>query len=67
MHYVVLFPQNGDRIATIDSVMSLHPVYTRFETTSILSRDTDHSDDLTVTELKLEARQSLTLARPALP
>ena len=28
MHYVVLYPQNGDRIVTIDSVTSLHPVYT---------------------------------------
>jgi len=27
MHYVVLYPQNGDRIVTIDSVTSLHPVY----------------------------------------
>ena len=26
-HYVVLYPQNGDRIVTIDSVTSLHPVY----------------------------------------
>jgi len=29
MHYVVLYPQNGDRIATIDSVTSLHPMYTQ--------------------------------------
>ena len=27
MHYVVLYPQNGDRIVTIDSVTSLHPMY----------------------------------------
>jgi len=27
MHYVVLYPQNGDRIVTIDSVTSLHLVY----------------------------------------
>ena len=26
-HYVVLYPQNGDRIVTIDFVTSLHPVY----------------------------------------
>ena len=26
-HYVVLYPQNGDRIVTIDSVTSLRPVY----------------------------------------
>ena len=26
-HYVVLYPQNGDRIVTIDSVTSLHPMY----------------------------------------
>jgi len=27
-HYIVLYPQNGDRIVTIDSVMSLYPMYT---------------------------------------
>jgi len=27
-HYVVLYPQNGDRIVTIDSVTSFHPMYT---------------------------------------
>jgi len=26
-YYVVLYPQNGDRIVTIDSVTSFHPVY----------------------------------------
>ena len=26
-HYIVLCPQNGDRIVTIDYVTSLHPVY----------------------------------------
>jgi len=26
-HYVVLYPQNGDRIVTVDSVTLLHPVY----------------------------------------
>ena len=26
-HYVVLFPQNGNRIVTIDSVTSLYSVY----------------------------------------
>jgi len=26
-HYVVLYPQNGDRIVTIDSVTSFHPMY----------------------------------------
>jgi len=26
-HYVVLYPQNGDHIVNIDSVMSLHPMY----------------------------------------
>jgi len=25
-HYIVLYPQNGDRIVTIDSVTSLHPI-----------------------------------------
>jgi len=27
-HHVVLYPQNGDRIATIDSVTSIHPMCT---------------------------------------
>jgi len=27
-HYVKLYPQNGDRIVTIDSVVSDHPMYT---------------------------------------
>jgi len=27
MHYVMLYPQNGDRIVTIDSVTSLLPLY----------------------------------------
>jgi len=27
MHYVALYPQNGDRTVTIDFVTSLHPVY----------------------------------------
>ena len=26
MHYIVLYPQNGDRIVTTDSVMSLRPL-----------------------------------------
>ena len=26
MHDVVLYPQNGDRIVTIDSVTSFHPI-----------------------------------------
>jgi len=26
-HYAMLYPQNGDRIVTIDFVTSLHPVY----------------------------------------
>ena len=26
-HYIMLYPQNGDRIVTIDSVTSLHPMY----------------------------------------
>jgi len=26
-HYVVLYPKNGDRIVTIDSVTPLHPMY----------------------------------------
>jgi len=30
MHNIVLYPQNGDRIVTIDSVTSLHPMYNFF-------------------------------------
>ena len=26
-HYAKLYPQNGERIVTIDSVTSVHPVY----------------------------------------
>jgi len=26
-HYIMLYPQNGDRIVTIDSATSLHPMY----------------------------------------
>jgi len=29
--YVVLYPQNGDPIVTIDYVTSRHPVYTVYE------------------------------------
>ena len=32
-HCVVLYPQNGDRIVTIDSVTSLHPMYTVYYNT----------------------------------
>jgi len=32
MHYVVLYPQNGDRIMTIVSVTSLYPVYSLRQT-----------------------------------
>jgi len=28
MHHIVLYPQNGDRIVTIEYVTSLHPMYT---------------------------------------
>jgi len=27
MHHIVLYPQNGDRIVTTDSVTSLHTMY----------------------------------------
>jgi len=27
MHYIALYPQNGDLIVTIESVTSLHPRY----------------------------------------
>ena len=26
-HYVISYPQNGDRIVTIDTATSLHPLY----------------------------------------
>ena len=26
-HYLILYPQNGDRIVTLDTVMSHHPIY----------------------------------------
>jgi len=28
-HYATLYPQNGERIVAIDSVTSIHPMYTR--------------------------------------
>jgi len=28
MHYIGLYPQNGDPIVTIDDVTSLHPIHT---------------------------------------
>jgi len=36
-HYIVLYPQNGDLIVTVDSVTSFHPVYrtTRDETSVV--------------------------------
>jgi len=30
MHYVVLYPQSGDRIVTIDSVTLLHRMYSAY-------------------------------------
>jgi len=30
-HYIVLYSQNGDRIVTIDSATSFHPVHILFE------------------------------------
>ena len=32
MHYIVLYPQNGDRIVTTDSVTSLLSMYIKHET-----------------------------------
>jgi len=29
MHYILLYPQNGDRIVTTDSVTSPHPMYSK--------------------------------------
>jgi len=49
----VLYPQNGDRIVTIDSVTSLHSVYTKQR----LLRLTQQNDQLMKTAL---ARQNLT-------
>ena len=43
--YTVLYPQNGARIVTIDSVTSLHPVYIRSELRSrtVLTKDVYYS------------------------
>ena len=35
-HYAMLYPQNGDRILTTDSVTSLHPMYCRTKTSRAL-------------------------------
>jgi len=34
MHYALLYPKNGDRIVTIDSVTSLHSTYSYGNTLS---------------------------------
>ena len=34
-HYAMLYPQNGDRIMAIDSVTSLHPLYTNTPVTQL--------------------------------
>ena len=48
MHYVVLYPQNGDRIETIDSVTSLHPMYTLLANQPISDGEaTDHCQKVT--------------------
>jgi len=41
----MLYPQNGDRIVTIDSVTSLHPMYIRSELRSrtVLTKDVYYS------------------------
>ena len=38
-HYDISYPQNGDRIVTIDPVTSLHPVYTREARTALKAVD----------------------------
>jgi len=35
-HYVVLYPQNGDRVVTIDAVTSLHPVYSSVDVHTVV-------------------------------
>ena len=39
-HYAMLYPQNGDRIVTIDSVTSLHPDSGSSDVTVIYVHDT---------------------------
>jgi len=39
-HYAKLYPQNDDRIVTIDSVTSLHPMYTQGDS-EVISFDID--------------------------
>ena len=41
-HYIMLYPQNGDRIVTINSVTSFHPIF------AALSRTEDHIADRTL-------------------
>ena len=41
-HYVVLHPQNGDRIVTMDSVTSLHSAYTNTMTSRWVTKTTLH-------------------------
>ena len=47
MHYIVLYPQNGDRIVTIDSVTSLHPIYLLHTSKPVLSAQCDAHTQIT--------------------
>ena len=47
MHYIVLYPQNGDCIVTIDSVTSLQPVYLLHTSKPVLSAQCDAHTQIT--------------------
>jgi len=47
MYYIVLYPQNGDRIVTIDAVTSFHPMY---KTVVLTTRRGRHRDKTTTRE-----------------
>ena len=64
MHYIVLYPQNGDRIMTTDSVTSLHTKYKlRLTVGEYLRLGTDahtyaHTDKWTTREQRLRPAPS---------
>jgi len=63
-HYAMLYPQNGDRIMAIDSVTSLHPMYSllcvKFELPVFLFQEVDQRiwgpiRKLDITNVKVKA------------
>jgi len=48
--YVMLYPQNGDSVVTIDSVTSFHPMYTRVENWGSTIRCSQSSRDVDTRE-----------------